>query len=229
MAKDLCGGKSIEIRCCICGKLFPEFNNGTAQLYCTHECRTVAHNRHRRQKWQTRHDMRAEVAKKRTDEIKKYTDSLGARQLNTSIKFPSVDLFGTDYNPKGAPSRELERRFRKIERNRPENIKTRDEYRRLRREYRPEYHSWVAMRNRVLHKSHEWCHRYGGRGITICERWLNGFENFVADMGRKPDPKYTLDRIDNDGNYEPGNCKWASASEQRSNQERPKYYNKISL
>ena len=78
-----------------------------------------------------------------------------------------------------------------------------------------EYSSWQHMRRRCLDQNNDKFHRYGGRGITICERW-NSFENFLADMGRRP-PGLTLDRINNDGNYEPGNCRWATSEEQASN------------
>jgi len=74
------------------------------------------------------------------------------------------------------------------------------------------YGVWQAMRARCKNKNRLDYHRYGGRGITVCKRW-DSFQNFVADMGEVPEGK-TLDRINNDGNYEPDNCQWATRKEQ---------------
>lgn len=84
----------------------------------------------------------------------------------------------------------------------------------------PEYNSWDAMIQRCRNPLGKKYHHYGGRGITVCERWLNSFDDFYADMGPKPTPKHSIDRIDNDGNYEPGNCRWATQSEQNFNTRR---------
>jgi hypothetical protein len=82
----------------------------------------------------------------------------------------------------------------------------------------PTWSSWNSMRDRCLSATNKDFHNYGGRGITICSRW-ESFENFLADMGEKPEGM-SLDRIDVNGNYEPGNCRWADYSTQNRNQRR---------
>ena len=77
------------------------------------------------------------------------------------------------------------------------------------------YRVWSSMLERCRSPQHHAYDRYGGRGITVCDRWLV-FENFLADMGECPSG-YSLDRINNDGNYEPSNCRWATDSEQNKN------------
>ena len=83
------------------------------------------------------------------------------------------------------------------------------------------YQAWANMIRRRANRKHKGFKYWGGRGIRVCGRWLQSFENFYADMGDPP-PGLTLDRWpDNDGNYEPGNCRWATWSQQRANQRRP--------
>lgn len=83
----------------------------------------------------------------------------------------------------------------------------------------PEHLSWKHMRARCLDPKNKNYDRYGGRGIRICERW-DDFAAFYADMGPRPSSKHSIDRINNDGNYEPGNCRWATQKEQVSNSTR---------
>lgn len=82
----------------------------------------------------------------------------------------------------------------------------------------PEYPIWNAMKYRTQNPKCEMYHRYGGRGIIVCDRWNKSFPNFMEDMGRRPSVTHQIDRIDNDGNYEPGNCQWVTPSENRKNQ-----------
>jgi hypothetical protein len=81
----------------------------------------------------------------------------------------------------------------------------------------PEYAIWCSMIKRCENPNETHYPHYGGRGITVCERWRNDFAAFLADMGSRPSPQHSIDRIDNDGNYEPGNVRWATDKDQARN------------
>lgn len=81
----------------------------------------------------------------------------------------------------------------------------------------PEHEAWRSIKQRCLNSRNRSFHNYGGRGITVCERWRDSFEAFLADVGPRPSTVHSIDRINNNGNYEPGNCRWATKSQQAFN------------
>ena len=84
-----------------------------------------------------------------------------------------------------------------------------------------EHRAWESMKQRCYNKNYYLYRRYGGRGIKVCDEWLNDFQRFLQDMGRKPkgNIRYSLDRIDNNKDYCSTNCKWSTDSEQNKNRE----------
>lgn len=88
-----------------------------------------------------------------------------------------------------------------------------------------EYRIWQQMKLRCLQPKRHNYKDYGGRGITICKQWIHSFETFYKNMGIRPTSKHSIDRIDNDGNYTPENCKWSTPQEQARNRRLPKRKN----
>ena len=82
-----------------------------------------------------------------------------------------------------------------------------------------EYHIWSAIKQRCLNKKNPRYHCYGGRGISLCERWMR-FEDFLFDMGRRPSPAHSIDRLDNNKGYCKENCRWSTLSQQMNNTRR---------
>lgn len=85
-----------------------------------------------------------------------------------------------------------------------------------------EFKIWQKMKSRCFNENHHGYKDYGGRGITVCNRWLK-FENFLEDIGNRPSPRHSIDRIDVNGNYEPSNCKWSTLKEQARNKQNTFY------
>lgn len=93
----------------------------------------------------------------------------------------------------------------------------------------PEYNIWGGIKRRTRNPKYFQYHLYGGRGIKMCDRWFDSFENFLEDMGPRPSKKHSLDRIKQNGNYEKSNCRWATAIEQNNNSRKNVWIDRMGL
>ena len=85
------------------------------------------------------------------------------------------------------------------------------------RQKTPELSAWENMKTRCYNEECKYYQNYGGRGISVCDEWRNSYQTFLKDMGRRPSSEHSIDRIDNDGDYKPSNCRWATHTEQNRN------------
>ena len=86
-----------------------------------------------------------------------------------------------------------------------------------------EYHIWASMKARCFNEKSKYYHHYGGRGITVCDSWIDSFEQFFNDMGARPSMRHSLDRINVDGDYKASNCRWATTVQQANNTRSNRY------
>lgn len=126
-----------------------------------------------------------------------------------------IENIGTVWNCKCRCGNLVERTTETLTRGKPEVKRCGQCYDESK--YASEYGTWKAMMQRCYNKDNEWYHRYGGRGITVCDSWRADFLNFLQDMGRRPEPELSIERKNNDGNYEKSNCCWATKSQQSYN------------
>jgi len=90
--------------------------------------------------------------------------------------------------------------------------------------YTREYETWLNMKNRCYNTNNNTYEYYGGRGIVLCDRWVDNFQNFYDDMGKRPEGDYEIDRTDNDKNYSPANCKWVKKIVNARNKRNSKWW-----